>query len=177
VVRNDLATTGGQTIAAMAQQNNFRALALFFGVLTGSAGLLFVLMSLGVLAPLGPTYGPSWVIFCAGLVFLVGAALLALRALAGDPAREGELPPDAPRVLHLVQYVLPLTIFVSMVLIASWVAFGEGERSFTASGTFVAEGKVSQTPGRVMFGIGAVVMWLCTVVMAIDGARRLARRG
>jgi hypothetical protein len=28
----------------------------------------------------------------------------------------------------------------------------------------------------VMFGIGAVVMWLCTLLIALDGARRLARR-
>ena len=160
----------------MTQKNNFRTLALFFGVLMGSAGLLFVLMSIGVLPPLGPTYGPSWIIFCAGLVFVVGAALLALRAAAGDPARDGELPPDAPRALHLAYYLLVLTIFVSMALIGSWVAFGPGERTFTTSGSF-GDGSVGEGPGRVMFGIGAVIMWLCTLWMAIDGARRLARRG
>lgn len=159
----------------MAQQNSFTGRALFFGLSAGFAGLLLVLMSLGVFAPLGPVYGPPWIVFCAGLVFVLGAVLLTLRAAAGDHAREGELPPDAPRALHLAQYLLALAIFVCMALIASWVAFGPGERTFTASGSF-GEGRVGDGPGRVMFGIGAVIMWLCTLVMAIDGARRLARR-
>jgi hypothetical protein len=70
---------------------------------------------------------------------------------------------------------LGLAIFVCMAAIASWVAFGPGERTFTASGSF-GDGSVGETTGRVMFGVGAVVMWLCTLVIAIDGARRLTRR-
>ncbi len=166
---------GSDEASAMAQQTGIPTRALFFGFFAGAVGLVFVLMSLGVLAPLGPIYGPPWIVFCAGLVFVLGAALLALRAAAGDPARDGELPPDAPRALHLAQYLFVLTMFVCMALVASWVAFGPGERNFTTSGSF-GEGRVGDGTGRVMFGIGAVIMWLCTLWMAIDGARRLARR-
>jgi hypothetical protein len=160
----------------MGQHDNFYGRAIFFGLFAGLVGFFFVLVSLGLIPPWEIVHGPMWMLFCVGFVFILAAALLVLRGIAGDPAREGELPADAPRSLHLIQNLFGLTILVCMAVIGSWIAFGPGERSFTASGTFVAEGRVGQTVGRVAFGIGAVVMWLCVVVVVVDGARRLMRR-
>lgn len=159
----------------MGEHDSFYGRAIFFGLFAGSVGFVFILVSLGLIPPWEIVHGPMWMLFCAGLVFMLAAALLVLRGVAGDPAREGELPTDAPRSLHLIQHLFGLTILVCLAVIGSWIAFGPGERSFTASGSFV--GRVGQTVGRVAFGIGAVVMWLFIVAIVIDGARRLMRRG
>jgi hypothetical protein len=142
----------------------------FIGLVAGGAGLYFMLVGLGVVPAPSRQHAPSWVVFAAGLVFFLGAIGVILPHLAGVKANGHDLPPDSPRWLQVAQYLLVLSIFACFGAIGSWIAFGPGPRAF--SGT-VAVGAVV---GRIVFGIGAVMVWLGFIAMAISGWRRLSGR-
>ena len=77
--------------------------------------------------------------------------------------------------MRVVRYLAMVAIFVSFAAIGSWVAFGPGDRAFTVSVPF-GSGPASEIVGRVAFGIGAIITWLCTIVVAVIGARKLFPR-
>jgi hypothetical protein len=102
--------------------------------------------------------------------FLAGAALV-IQSLGASSAT-GELPADAPRWLRILQYVIAVAIFCCFGAIASWIAFGQGERQF--SGTVVTGNTtIDAAVGRTAFGIGAVIIWLCTAAVTASGIRKL----
>jgi hypothetical protein len=76
--------------------------------------------------------------------------------------------------------VLGLAIAVTLATIASWVAFGSGERHFSMSVSlpFIAAGKAgSDTLGRWVFGFVAVLTWIVIAGTLISVARKaLAKR-
>jgi hypothetical protein len=136
-------------------------------------GVYFSLVGLGVLpVPGGPKnlHAPLWIVLAAGLVFLLGGIAVALQDAAGANPETGELPKDAPHWLRLAQYLIGVTIFACFAAIGSWIAFGPGERAF--GGTI----PVGATGGRIAFGIGAVIVWLCLIGYAVSGARKLMKR-
>jgi phosphatidylglycerophosphate synthase len=145
------------------------------GVIATVTGLYFMLVSshLFFSGLLDPNAAP-WVVFCVGLAFLLAGVAILLQS-GGHIGDSGELPADAPQWMRVVHCMLVLTIFCCFGAIGSWVAFGPGLREF--SGSFMgAEGPVNDMTGRVAFGIGAVIVWICTIVMAVSGARKLLRR-
>jgi hypothetical protein len=139
---------------------------------TAGFGLYFSLIGLGVLpVPGGPKtlHGPLWIVLAAGVVFLLGGIAVALQDAAGADLDTGELPKDAARWVRVAQYLIGVTIFACFGLIGSWIAFGPGDRAF--SGTV----PVGTTLGRIMFGIGAVIVWLGLIAYAVSGARKLRK--
>ncbi len=148
------------------------------GAIAAAAGGYFILVSLGVAPPPGEKnpHDPLWLVFCAGLAFLLGGVAVVIRACAGDRALEGKLPPNAPRWMHVIQYLLVMAIIVCFAAIGSWIAFGPGPRSFNISLPFFEMRGGGATIGRTAFGIGAVIMWLCLIGFAIKGARKLFGR-
>jgi hypothetical protein len=64
-----------------------------------------------------------------------------------------------------------MAIVVDMGLLASWIAFGPGQRQFSGSGAIFGE-----IGGRVAFGIGALIIWIVLVAIVIGGARRFIER-
>jgi hypothetical protein len=146
--------------------------ALAFGLLTVGIGLYFSLVGLGLLPiPGGPRnlHAPLWVVLCCGLAFLLGGVALLLQRAGGASLETGELPPGAPYWVRLGQYLVGVAIFACFALVASWIAFGPGERTF--SGTV----PTGATLGRIVFGIGAILCWLATIAFAVSGARKLRR--
>ena len=106
--------------------------------------------------------------------FLAGVAI-AIQTLCPSNAI-GELPADAPRWLRLVQYLIAVAIFCCFGAIASWIAFGPGERQF--SGTFMTgNATIDAAIGRTAFGVGAVIIWLCTAAVIGSGIRRVFDQG
>ena len=102
--------------------------------------------------------------------FLAGVAI-AIQTLCPSNAI-GELPADAPRWLRLVQYLIAVAIFCCFGPIASWIAFGPGERQF--SGTIMTgNATIDAAIGRTAFGVGAVIIWLCTAAVIGSGIRRV----
>lgn len=105
--------------------------------------------------------------------FLAGVAI-AIQTLC--PNAIGELPADAPRWLRLVQYLIAVAIFCCFGAIASWIAFGPGERQF--SGTIMTgNATIDAAIGRTAFGVAAVIIWLCTAESSIRAQRAPASSG
>jgi hypothetical protein len=148
-----------------------------------ACGLPVILGGIGVI-PIAPTEGtPAWVAVCAGLMFvLMGAAVIVGFAVAGGAAPGGELLPGTPFAVQAAQYCLGLGITGLMAAVFGWVAFGSGHRSFSTTITlpFVTRHPDSgELSGRVLFGIGAVLIFAMFVGIGIAGGRRLltAKRG
>ena len=150
---------------------------IFVGVIGAAVGLYFILVGAGVLpVPGGPRslHAPLWVVLCAGLAFFLGGVAVLIGA-AGHADATGTLPAATPKMLHVAQYLIGLSIFVCFGAIASWIAFAPGTREF--SGSFMGvTAPTGAWAGRAAFGAGAIIIWLCTVAIAISGARKLFGR-
>lgn len=155
-----------------------RSTTIGLGAITAAMGAYFVLVSLGILPPPGEKNprDPLWLVFCAGLAFLLGGIAVVTRAFAGDAAQEGELPGTAPRWVRVIQHLIALAITACLAAIGTWIAVGQGPRSFGISAPFLEMRGGGATFGRVMFGIGALVTWLFFIALAIRGARQLFDR-
>ena len=151
---------------------------LVIGLIAGGAGLFFVLVGLGVVPPPGEKkalHAPLWIVFCAGLTFLLGGGALLLHLLSGAKSPDDDFPADAPRWMRVVRYLVMVAIFTSFAVIGSWIALGPGDRAFSMSAPFFS-GPAGETVGRVAFGVGAIITWLCTIAVAVSGARKLFPR-
>jgi hypothetical protein len=150
-----------------------------WGSLSPHWGLFFVLLAVGVI---GSSSGasddtPRWVGVCDGLVFLFGgAAFIFGFAVAGGAGSDGDLPPGTPWGIRLTRYLLGLGIVGAMAAIASWVAFGSGRRTFTATIPFLGRRLASEVVGRAAFGFGALLMYVFLAVFVVVSVRRLGRR-
>ena len=150
---------------------------LVIGLLFAAIGLYFALVGLGLFPVPGGNkalHAPLWIVFLAGLAFFLGGAAAILQGAGGANA-SGELPSNAPRWMRVAQSLFVLAIFAVFALMASWVAFGPGERHITATIPFYS-GPANEWIGRGAFGIGAVVLWLATIALAVSGARKLFDR-
>jgi multisubunit Na+/H+ antiporter MnhB subunit len=150
---------------------------VWVGLLVTAVGLFIVLMVLGVVGepPKRPPKTPIWVAVLAGGLFLVAGLAVLLNALTGrDP--EAELPPSAPFWLRLLQVLIGVVMFASFALIGSWIAFGPGPRNFGTNIPFLASGVANEIAGRCAFGIGAILIWACTLLVALAGWSKLRQR-
>jgi hypothetical protein len=154
---------------AMGRQLQSSAMTIAFGIGTAVMGLFYILYTL--YANPGSQNEPWWLAFVFGLAFLLGGIAVVIQtALAtGNPPNDDlPLPATTPRLLKSIYRMMVLGIIASLGIIFTWVAFGPGPRHFTGSGA-----PLGQTVGRVMFGIGAVLIWITFVAAAIVGVRRL----
>jgi hypothetical protein len=161
----------------MDQKPPSRGTTIGLGAIVATIGFYIVLVGLGVLPPPGEAKAPMWVVMLAGLCFLLGGlGVLIPAAVTGEVRDDGELPAGAPYWLRVFQYLLVLTIFAAFAMIGSFVAFGPGTRSFSVSVPFVSTSGGSEILGRVAFGVGAIITWLCLVLVAVGGWRKLVGR-
>lgn len=146
------------------------------GLLAAGMGMFVMLVGLGVV-PVKPRPGdgPMWIVTAAGMMFLLAGVSIAVGAIQGVP-ESGELPEDTNWWFRLFYYVLGLVIACALAAIGSWVAFGPGERFFGGPGMFLLSREANNMFGRIAFGFGAVLSWLCLLGLAISGARRLFQR-
>lgn len=153
--------------------------AAVIGVLFIVSGVLPVLGGLGMI-DLHPTAGtPAWMGVCAGLAFvLAGLAVINGYAIAGGVGPDGNLLPDTPFTVVLLQHVLGLGIMALMTTMAGWIAFGPGERHFsmTIALPFVARSSQSgELSGRIAFGVATVLLVAMTFGLGWAGVQRLRR--
>jgi hypothetical protein len=107
----------------------------------------------------------------AGLVFVLGGLALIVVYAVGGAGRDGDLPPGTPFPVHLTQSLLGLGIMVLLALIGTWIAVGTGPRNCQVTG-FI-NGEADGTVCRVVFGLGALLTWIFTVVLGVVSYRRL----
>jgi hypothetical protein len=141
------------------------------------AGAFFFAVGAGLLPiPGGPAnlHGPLQLVLCVGFAFFLAGVAIIIQAL-GHANDSGDLPPGTSFWLRTLQYLTGLCIFVCFGAISSWIAFGPGERHF--SGTFVpGDAATNAAIGRIAFGAGAIIIWLCTAAFAALGFRKLFER-
>jgi hypothetical protein len=150
---------------------------LTLGVLAVAAGTAVVLVGIGVI-PTEETsrHAPPWVIVAAGAVFLtagvyvvaVGSIDLRKPGYIARISRGGRFNPAG----WLVGAFIVSTLFA----IATWVAFGPGERAFSGDvggGGVGVGGPVGERTGRIVFGISAVVLGAVSVWIWAYGLSRL----
>lgn len=147
---------------------------IFFALIAVAIGLFYVVLS--IVGPTHPKPGaaPAWIGVVCGLMFFLGGSAVLLQTLFKDKsASTGTLNSTvpAPAWLALVYKVLGLAIVAGLGTVATWVAFGPGERHFTGSGAFLGE-----KGGRIAFGIGAVLIWSVVAGSVYGGLAQLLRR-
>jgi hypothetical protein len=157
------------TPATPRQMLIYSAIAAAIGVYFGLVGLRLLPIPGGS----GNLHAPLWLVFCIGLVFVLAAGTLFIQGL-GHANAAAELPAAAPQWMRIVQFLVALAIFVLFGLIATWVAFGPGEREF--SGSVPIGGPAGDLAGRIVFGFGAVITWLGTLAVGVYGFRKFMRR-
>lgn len=153
------------------------------GVLMGTAflgaGLAIILIALDwIHVDPSSIHAPRWVLGVCGAMFALPGAWILYHGLAnavgGGPPAERPEDGDAFRV---VPWLIGMVITGGMTAVAAWVAFGPGERTFgggAAIGPLHVGGSSSETPGRAVFGVGAVLVGAFTVWGVVYGIRRLA---
>jgi len=124
--------------------------------------------------PMRPRTGdaPLWIAVVAGIAFVLGGISVAVGAIHGV-SETGDLPEDASWWMRLFYYLIGVAVAGALASIGTWVAFGAGPRTFSGTGMFMLSLEVNAMIGRIMFGIGAVLAWLITIVLAVSGARKL----
>jgi hypothetical protein len=161
----------------MDQRPPSRGTTIGLGAITAAIGFYIALAGVGVLPLPGEANAPMWVVILAGLCFLLGGlGVLLPAAVAGEVRNDGELPAGAPYWLRVFQYLLVLTLFAAFAMIGSFVAFGPGTRSFSVSAPFVSTSGDNEIFGRAAFGLGAIISWLCLILVAVSGWRKLVGR-
>ena len=162
-----------------AQTQLTRRKAIAIGILCMGCGVPPVLGSLGVI-PMRLAPGvPPWMGVAAGSTFLLASMLLFVDAAAGGANADGTLPANASPALRVLQSAAGLGIVTLMAIMATWIAFGRGPRHFSTTISlpfFVYQPKDTDLPGRVAFGIAALLIWAIVVVGTVAALKKhLAR--
>jgi hypothetical protein len=155
------------------QQGSSPRTTLICGLAAAALGLFVVLVGLGVV-PVNPrsVNGPLWIATVAGICFLLAGISVAVGAIHGV-SETGEPPKDSSWWMRLFYYLIGVAIAGALASIGSWVAFGPGPRAFGGTGLFLLSPEANAMVGRIVFGFGAVLTWLCAIAIAVSGARKL----
>ncbi len=148
---------------------------IVIGAIAAAVGLYFVLVSVGVLPEPGKRApgAPSWIVFCAGLAFLLGGLSVLVRGVTGTPDSQTELSPATPVWAHALYHLVGIAIGVSFAAVGTWIAFGGGPRQFSFSMSFFETRNAGEMIGRTAFGIGALICWLYVAALTARAARKL----
>ena len=147
------------------------------GIGLGIAGLCGVLVGFEVLpvpGGRGNLHGPLWIATLIGFVALLAGAACFIQGI-GRANACAELPADAPFWMRAAQYLIGVALFAAFAVLGTWVTFGGDARHFSGGIPFLGAFNVSLA--RIMFGFGALVCWLATIGYAVQGGRKLMRRG
>jgi hypothetical protein len=145
---------------------------LGIGALCVAGGFYFALVGLGVLKPPSRTNAPGWVIVVCGLVFFAGGIAVMVRGWLGMDDKVRDLPTGTPIALRMATAFAGLAVAVGLALVGTWIAFGGGPRQFSFSMGFIS-GSASEIIGRVVFGFGAIIVWLFVIAMARKNFKEL----
>jgi hypothetical protein len=95
------------------------------------------------------------------------------RVKAGMDDRQTDVPENAGIWLKLVYRALGIGAAGALATIGTWIAIGSGPRAFAISGSFGEIQTSGQTLGRVVFGLGAVIVWIYVIALTVGTVRKL----
>jgi hypothetical protein len=98
--------------------------------------------------------------------------------VAGGIGPDGDLLPGTPLGVRAANLVLGLTVVALMAAVSGWIAFGSGPREFTTTISlpfWYSHDQSSDLSGRIVFGIGTLLLVAMFVACAVIGAQRLQR--
>lgn len=146
------------------------------GIALSLAGLYFMLGSLGVL-PMPDADGPAFLVFAAGAAFLF-AGLFCL-GCARTEMTDHQTPPieAAPGWVALSYQALSIGVLGAVATVGTWAAINSGPHTFSASSQFVSAQTTGDLIGRTVFGLGAVIVWICVIALTVSTVRKLFNRG
>lgn len=146
------------------------------GIALSLAGLYFMLGSIGVL-PMPDADGPAFLVFAAGAAFLFAGLFCLGCARTEMTDNQTTLPEAWPVWLRLSYQMLAIGIFGAFAAIGTWIAIGSGPRAFAVSMPFVSTQTTGDLVGRTVFGLGAVIVWICVIAFTVSTVRKLFNRG
>jgi hypothetical protein len=152
-----------------------RRRALVIGTVCLACGVGPMLGAIGV-GPFHLSPGvPAWMGAAAAMTFLFASILLFADAAAGGTNADGSLPATAPGLVRFIQTASGLGIVVMMASMATWIAFGRGERHFSETVVlpFTAYGSGGgELTGRIAFGIAALLIWVIVIAGTIAALKK-----
>ena len=157
----------------MSQQPASRRTTILCGLFAVAMGLFLLLVGLGVVPVKSRSvHGPMWIASAAGIAFMLAGLSVAVGAIHGV-SETGEPPQDTGWWMRLFYTAIGVIIAGTLASVGSWIAFGPGPRAFSGTGLFLLSREASDMVGRIVFGFGAVLTWLCTIAIAVSGTRKL----
>lgn len=138
------------------------------GFLAVGGGCFILLLAAGAFGEEGK-HAPDWIIALCGGVFTFAGLAILVQALGGGS-----------RFSKSLASACGFFVFLSMMIVLHWVAFGPGDRpgSGTISLPFVRiSGPGREWTLRAGFGVGAVIMDLALLAIIVSALRRRRREG
>jgi hypothetical protein len=78
--------------------------------------------------------------------------------------------------MEIAYRVLGIGTAGALATIGTFIAIGSGPRAFTLGGAFGEMQTAGDTLGRVVFGLGAVVVWIVVIALTVGTVRKLVDR-
>jgi hypothetical protein len=148
---------------------NPRRTLVVVGTASGLGGILILLLAVGVIGDPRDVHAPRWVVGAAGLAFVLAGIVVAIGPADGRPTAASA--PVAWRSRLVGGAIVGL-----MAVAPNWIAFGPGERRFGGMlglPLLAVSPAVSETTGRVAFGIAAVLLDAIFAWIVVRGIRAL----
>jgi hypothetical protein len=144
------------------------------GIAFALGGVYFILIALDLLPLPGETNSPPVIVACAGAAFLFAGLTCFVRAKASMTDQQSHVSAGAPPWIMLSYRTLSIGAAGALAIIGTWIAIGSGPRSFvTPLGEMTTTGELI---GRMVFGLGAVIVWIVVIALALGTVRKLFDR-
>jgi hypothetical protein len=145
------------------------------GLAFAAGGLYFIIGAAGYL-PMPEINGPNFLGYCVGAAFLFAGLTCIVRARAGMTDQESDVPDNAPVWLKLSYRAFGIGVAGALAIIGTWIAIGSGPRAFSLSAPLVEMRTTGEIVGRVVFGLGAVIVWIYAIALTVATVRKLFER-
>lgn len=145
------------------------------GIAFSAAGLYFMIGAAGYL-PMPEGNSPAFIAFFAGLAFLFAGLTCVVRARAGLTENQDDMPAGAPRWAQASYRMLGIGAAGALATIGTWIAIGSGPRAFNLAAPLAQMQTTGELIGRSVFALGAVIVWITVIALAVGTVRKLFDR-